>query len=485
MLLANVLQRGIGFVRNLSFCRFLDQDHLGFWAMSSSFFVLAAPLAILGLPGTLGRLVETFRIRGQLLTFLTRIFTVSLVSTLAFCALLLAFHDSLGQWILGVEVSLATMLLVVLTLGAVIAFNVTTELMNGLRQSRVASMMHSSNSIAFTVLSLPLLLLWPDWRVLVFSFGLAGLIGLWPALRHRTLIRSPNESSPPTPLAHHDMWRRVIPLAISIWVMNLLVNLFDVVDRYALLYLAPTRDAGAAMVGQFHSAKTLPLLLSSLTGLISTMLLPYLVADWEAGRRDRVRSSLQLSVKGAGYLFFLLSTGALLICPWIFESILAHKYQAGMNAMPLALVCCCVMATSAFLQNYFWCAEKGRFIQLTTALGLAVNIVLNIVLVPNYELMGAIGATTLASMAILIFNLCFLLREGISLDRASYWMCFLPVGLLGGPLIATFVGAGLFALASRTSLIFNTEEKESLDDSVTSLLRKLGIRIPSIWFSSR
>ncbi|MBU6172464.1 MAG: hypothetical protein KGQ60_01585, partial [Planctomycetes bacterium] len=63
MLLANVIQRGFGFVRNLSFCRLLDEDGLGLWALASSFFILAAPLAVLGLPGTFGRLIESYRVQ--------------------------------------------------------------------------------------------------------------------------------------------------------------------------------------------------------------------------------------------------------------------------------------------------------------------------------------------------------------------------------------------------------------------------------------
>ena len=57
MLVANVIQRVIGFVRNLVLCRFLADEQLGLWALSTSFFMLAAPLAVLGLPGTFGRFV--------------------------------------------------------------------------------------------------------------------------------------------------------------------------------------------------------------------------------------------------------------------------------------------------------------------------------------------------------------------------------------------------------------------------------------------
>jgi O-antigen/teichoic acid export membrane protein len=65
MLVANVLQRVIGFARNLAICHFLSQQQLGMWALASSFFVMGAPLAVLGLPGTFGRFAATQAVRRQ------------------------------------------------------------------------------------------------------------------------------------------------------------------------------------------------------------------------------------------------------------------------------------------------------------------------------------------------------------------------------------------------------------------------------------
>ena len=72
MAIANIAQRAIGFARNLAFCYFLNKAEVGLWALVSSFFVLAAPLAMLGLPGSFGRYVEMYRQRGQLRGFVTR-----------------------------------------------------------------------------------------------------------------------------------------------------------------------------------------------------------------------------------------------------------------------------------------------------------------------------------------------------------------------------------------------------------------------------
>ncbi|MCU0711407.1 MAG: oligosaccharide flippase family protein [Pirellula sp.] len=480
MLIANVLQRGIGFGRNVGFCSFLSEEQLGLWALASSFFVLGAPLAVLGLPGTFGRFVETYRVRGQLPSFLIRIFLVSLIGTGVMSIALLVMHQALGHLILGVDTTLQTMALIVATLGAVILFNVSTELANGLRQSKIASMMHSSSSLIFTLISIVVLLVWPDWRSIVLAFGLSSLLALWPLWRLKPVIAE-SRSNEVAKLKPSEMWRRILPFAASVWTMNLLINLFEVVDRYTLLYLSATPEQGAALVGQFHSAKILPVLLTSLTSLVSAMLLPYLAKDWEAGETKQVRTSLEFSVKTAIFAFFVISIGAMVFAPWLFQYVLKNKYQEGLDAMPLALIYCCFSASSVLLQNYFWCAEKGRVVGLITALGLVANLLLNLWWVPYFGLNGAMAATAISGLAILLLTLISLRLVQIRFSWSFYLITALPLLLLMGPIAAMAGAAVVVILTSRTSAIFDAAEKRILDHSLLPVLTKIGMTIPSIW----
>ena len=52
LLAANVVQRSVGFGRGILFCRWLSPDELGTWEMAYSFLLLAAPVVVLGLPGS-------------------------------------------------------------------------------------------------------------------------------------------------------------------------------------------------------------------------------------------------------------------------------------------------------------------------------------------------------------------------------------------------------------------------------------------------
>ncbi|MCE9604907.1 MAG: oligosaccharide flippase family protein, partial [Planctomycetia bacterium] len=101
LLALTVVQRLVGFVRGIIFCRSLDVDQLGEWDLAFSFLMLAAPLAVFGLPGSFGRYVEAYRASGQLRTFLRRTTLGSVVPAIVFCVGSAVFSTSIAELIFG------------------------------------------------------------------------------------------------------------------------------------------------------------------------------------------------------------------------------------------------------------------------------------------------------------------------------------------------------------------------------------------------
>ena len=149
--------------------------------------------------------------------------------------------------------------------------------------------------------------------------------------------------------------------------------------------------------------------------------------------------------------------------------------------MPLALVYCCFSASSVLLQNYFWCAEKGRVVGLITAVGLVANLGLNLWWVPIFGLVGAMSATAISGFAILLMTVISLRLAKIQFSSAFFLIALLPSLLVLGPVIAMVGAALIVVLSSRTGWIFNNEEKSLLDRSLVPVLSKVGLSIPSIW----
>jgi O-antigen/teichoic acid export membrane protein len=483
MLVANLLQRGIGFARSILLCRILVDEHLGMWALASSFFVLAAPLAVLGLPGTFGRLVESYRVSGHLHVYLRRVAIVSSIGVAACVAGLIAIPDASSRVIFGTSLSLATMSLVAAVLCAVILFNTLTELLSGLRKPKVVSAMHTTQSLVFTLTSLSGLVLINDWRVLIAAFGVSSMAGVIPAIPSlRFWNEQPMRDSAPAQLSAGEMWNRVIPFALSMWCMNLLSNLFEVVDRYMLLYLsADSAMHGQALVGQFHSGRIMPVLLTSLTMMLGGLLLPYLAADWERGNRKAVSDSLRLTLKCSTLFFFVLSLGSLAVAPVLFEHVLAGRYADGLAILPLALVHCSFAGVAYLMQNYFWCAERGRVVSIHTALGLILNILLNVFWVPLWGLHGAMLATAVSGAFIWLMTLVSIKWAGVQIGLPCYAFGVLPVVLALGTVPSALVLTMVLIVSSRTHWFFSPTEKDTLDRAILPKIQRLGFGLPSLW----
>lgn len=428
MLVANVLQRVVGLLRNLGFCHFLSDAELGQWSLANSFFVLAAPLAVLGLPGSFGKFVEIYRRQGALGSYLRSLTMVSACGLLALCVAMLVAPQWFAWAVFNDAESAEQIAWLIATLAAVTIFNFVNELMSALRQVRVVSAMQFINSAGFALFGI-LGLMWArSWSSLLPSYTLACLVatlpGMW-VLRHS----HGQELKASAPIA--DMWSRVIPFAITLWCMNLLTNMFDVCDRALLLHLTPGDAAqGQALIGQYHCGRIIPALLISVASLLSGILLPYLSADFEAGNSERLRTRLQQVLQTVAIVFSVTAVAAIVASPLLFEVLFSGRYEEARSILPLALLQCIWMSLFYLAQTYLFCLERGKQVALIIFSGLVLNAALNYPLILAFGLAGSVAATAVASGAILAVLLWRIGREGRPLGWRTAAICFAPAVLL-------------------------------------------------------
>lgn len=436
MLGITVVQRAVGLYRGVSFCRLLDAEMLGQWAMAFGFVTLVTPILLLGVPGSLPRYVETFRRQGHLRPFMLRIVGLTgLLVSLAVGAIWIV-PGPVG-WLVFREPSDQSLVrsvgLAVLT---VVIFNTLNELIAALRQVRVVSLMQFTQSIAFTVLGLLWLNQGGGLSGLVLAFASATLLGTvpgwWVLLRHWDAMPGSSE-----PIAAGAMWRRLIPYAAALWVMNLLSNTFELSDRYMMLHFSGENPAvGQGMVGQYHTACIFPALLLSVGLMIGGVVMPYLTADWEAGKREAVCERLRQMLLGISAFFTVGAAAALWFAPALFHWFFATRYTEGLSVMPLAFVFCTWASLACIAQNYLWVAERGKFVGLALAAGLLSNIALNYVLMPRFGLPGAVTATMISHGVVLGGIWWSMHLTGFQLDRSILWSTLLPATLLAGSIAA-------------------------------------------------
>ena len=239
LLALSVVQRLIGFFRAVLFCRWLDPEQLGLWDMAFSFLVLAAPLAVLAIPGAFGRYLEYYRQRGQLHTFLRRTALACGVLGLAAVAGVLATRRWFSLLVFGSAGRTDVVTMAAATLMAVIVFNFLTELLTALRNVRLASVMQLINSVAFAVLGVGLLLGWRcDAKSVLLAYGGSSLIAIvWAGRPLARIWRATPPAAEPMPRARR-CWARVAPYAAWVLLFNVLANVFGVLDRYMIIHFS-------------------------------------------------------------------------------------------------------------------------------------------------------------------------------------------------------------------------------------------------------
>lgn len=475
-LILTAVQRVVGLVRGILFCRLLPEDQLGQWSLTWSYLMLIAPLAVLGLPGSFNRYVEMYRQQGQLRSFLMRITGISLVATVFLSIALYAFAEPVSVWLFRDVAQTRLVMVMAASVGLVVAFNFSASLLEALRQVRLVTVMRFINGLAFAGFAIGLLLVWDHGtEAVTIGFAASCLVALLPAVWYFWKNWSIIDASR-LPLATRTMWTRIAPFAAWLWVINLVSNLYEVADRNMLLHFAPVSATDAqGMVGQYHSGRIIPLVLVGLAAMLSGILMAYMTASWERGERKQVSHQLRWTLKLVGLGFTCIGIGVLLVSPFLFDVVLQGKFNDGLSVLPLTLVYCIWYSLVTVGQDYLWCREKGKWACLAVVVGLVVNVALNLFLIPRYGLIGAVWATAVSNLCALITLFVMNAFYGWRPDNGIYLVAILPLVLL---LPLNLAIALLLVLAwggIKYHWLLNERESCELKKTVDQACRRLGL----------
>lgn len=445
VLAMTVIQRGIGFLRGIWFCRLLDDTQVGQWAMAFGFITLITPVMLLGIPGSLPRFVEHFRSRGQLGPFLQRIggstFVLICLSVLA----ILSFPEWFG-WIIFLQPQEAGLIYSVgIAVLAIVFFNFVNDLNSSLRQVRVVSAMQFLQGVGFTIAGITWLSMGGQLTGLVITFAAATVLAALPGLicLRRGWGGMPTAAEP---FNRKSMWRRILPYAAALWAMNLVGNVFELSDRYMILHFSPGNEVdGQAAVGQYHSGRIIPMLFMSLATMLGGILMPYLSADWEAGQPELVRKRLRQVLLGASVGFTTVAAVTLVLSPWLFGTLLQGRYDDGLSLLPMAFVFCTWAGLVTIGQDYLWVMEKGKWVAIALIVGLVANVTLNAWLLPTMGLQGAVLATLTSHGLVMAGVYIAMIACGYERDRTAMYVALLPATLLAGPIPALICVACVLA----------------------------------------
>lgn len=465
VLVVNLLQRSIGFGRAVLFCRWLEPEQLGYWEMAFSFLLLAAPLAVLGLPGSFGRYLEKYRQQGSLQLFLRRTTTWTFVLASLTLALMFWRRSDMASLVFGDSQQQELVTWLIACLAVVILHHFLEAVFAGLRMFRVVSAMHFTQSMVFAAVSLSLLCWWRSSGLsILLGYGIACLVSVagvltWSALRLERSFEAKGS------ITHREFWPPLMQFAIWVWLTNLLSNVFGVIDRYMILHLG-VFDAEQALVqvGNYHTSNLIPVLIISFANILVGAMTPHLSHDWEAGRKNSVSNRVNLTLKLASLAMVGGSVFSLVVGPALFDVAFGDKYAAGLAVMPWTLASCVWFSLLLVAQQYVWCAEKSHRACLPLSIGLLANVALNLLLLPTFGLLGAVAATGLSTLLGLLLQLLVNHRTGMRVHHGTLLMMFAPILLVFGPAVASIGISMLLLLAIARGWVLTAGERRQMAD---------------------
>lgn len=473
LLAFTIVQRSVGFVRSILFCRWLDPEQLGEWDMAFGFLMLAAPMSVLALSSSFRRYVEHYRQQGLLRQFLGRTTAAYFLLGGASVVFILLVRSWISTLVFGTPDRGELVVLMALCLAAIIAHHYFLDLFGALRNARLLAGIQLVNSFVFAVVGVILLCLWRcDASSVVVAFGVAcaacvavGTVAVRPAWRDLADTAGADRTI--------SVWRKVLPFVGWISLANFMGATFDVADRYMIVHFSTYSPSEAlAQVGLYHSCRVLPLLLVSVVAMAGSIITPHLSHDWEAGRRDRVNSQLQLLVKLFGYGLTAACTVILFAAPVLFDVAFQGKFEGAMDILPWTLAYCSWFALFSLLQNYVWCCEKAHTTTVALLVGVVLNVILNMLLLPRMGLFGAVLATASANIVALAILFFFCGQLGLRLERSTWIAVALPVSVCLGPWVAALILAAVTIEAAKGTFLLNLDEKEQFAHGLRDYLQR-------------
>lgn len=480
MLLINLLQRVVGLARNLGFSLFLPEDQLGLWSLANSFFIFAPPLIVLGLPGSFGKFVETYRQRGLLKPYIVRVCRVCLVGLLSLATLMLALPTQVSESLYGSAQPYSIIVWTVVTLALLTVHNILYDIVLSLRQIRLVSLMQFVNSTSFCVLGVAGIYYFKTWSILLPCYAVSCLLAMLPGLYGVFVARQ--EFAESQTLQAREMWSRIVPFALAMWLTNLLTNAFELSDRYMLLHIGNLgAEAGQAMVGQYYCGRILPNLLLSLAMMFSGIMLPYLSVDWERKLYSKIALTMNNTLVVLSIVFTGASLASLAAAPIMYHWMLGSRFNPAFEILPIGMMQVTWSGLAMIAANYLLCAEKVRQNAIVLAVCLLLNIALNWPLILWLGLSGAAMATAAAN-AVLYLLICWRLhREGCAINRKTLIIGCLPLSLILGVYMTSLIFLLLAIVCGRTNWLLSDDDRQSIDQAVLPRLQRAGLPINSLW----
>lgn len=154
--------------------------------------------------------------------------------------------------------------------------------------------------------------------------------------------------------------------------------------------------------GIYSVASKIPSLLTTLTNIFNQAWIISSVSEYDTTRDEKFYSNI-FSVFNC--MLIMVASGIVLIIKPFMQIYIGENFIESWQYVPLLLLGSIFQSYAAFFGAIYTSAKKNFSVMTTTLIAAAINIVMNIILIPVIGIQGAVVATVMAYFAVFVFRM--------------------------------------------------------------------------------
>ncbi|MHB1688158.1 MAG: lipopolysaccharide biosynthesis protein [Ignavibacteriaceae bacterium] len=388
--LGNFFIRSISFLLLPLYSNLISTKEFGNYSLLMSIYVLVSVIYQFGMQAALSKFyiaADTDSKKGKV--FSTVINSV-LISGVFFTTVIFLFSGEISSAILGTQVYSNLVCLTFITLLADTIAYFGLHLLKTKEEAKKVVILSSVSAISNLLLNI----------IFVYSMkeGVAGIF-------YAQLISSIILILLLIPLLKHDydfhieltMLKTMFIFALPILISGLFSSAVDVSDRFII-----NNYLGKDLVGVYSFSYRVALVMNVFVISFRTAWVPHALNIYNQKKHAEVFGETLIKLISVGGLILLLIT---LFTGYLFDfrifgiTLLNLQYQSGLVILPFILLGYLFNGLASFYSVYPLVSNKTYHFPIADGIGFVTNLILNLILIPNYGLVGAALATAIAFAA--------------------------------------------------------------------------------------
>ncbi len=190
-------------------------------------------------------------------------------------------------------------------------------------------------------------------------------------------------------------------------------------DRFLIQMFCSSEDLGIYSVGYNLSSYVSNILLVPLSFAVT----PLLMQTWTRDGKEATKKFLTSSLRYVSLIFFPIIAGFIAVGDDLLVLLASSKYNAAISIIPYAVIGVGLFALSNLLNAGLIIYKRTDKILIFAFVSALINIILNLVLIPRFNILGAAVATLVA------YTVFFMAVTVSSYKLLSFEVPFLSIGI--------------------------------------------------------